>query len=264
MDKRFQLLLFSTNMRFIQRAISAGIDGIIVDWESVGKRGRQRHADTQINCDTVDDLRRVRACTSGLVLCRINGYSSKTPSEVEEAIDAGADEVLLPMVSQLTEVRSLFELVDGRCGVGILVETELAVQLASQLARFSLSRVYVGLNDLAIERRSHNIFTAISDSTVEQVRRAFTVPFAFGGLTLPKRGYPIPCRLLISEMSRLRCDFAFLRRSFLADVQESQLQWAVSQIRKALLAAHSRTPEQILCDQRDLHAAIAAWRPSPV
>ena len=82
----------------------------------------------------------------------------------------------------------------------------------------------MGPNDLAIERRSRNIFTAISNATIKQIRQDFTVPFAFGGFTLPERGYPIPYRLLISEMAKLRCDFAFLRRSFLADVQESQFE----------------------------------------
>jgi hypothetical protein len=35
-----------------------------------------------------------------------------------------------------------------------------------------------------------------------RLRRYFEVPFGFGGATLPDRGRPIPCRLLLSEMAQ--------------------------------------------------------------
>jgi coenzyme F420-reducing hydrogenase delta subunit len=253
---QFQLLLFSTNTRFIARAAAAGVDGIIVDWEQRGKAARQAGADTQINRDTVDDLRRVRAATAVRLLCRINGYGATTASEVEQAIAAGADEILLPMVRTAAEVDEVLALVAGRCGVGILVETEEAVGLAPELARLPLTRAYAGLNDLAIQRGTANIFAAVADGTVERVRRAFRVPFGFGGLTRPERGWPIPCRLLIGEMARLGCDFGFLRRSFLADVAEAELEREVPRLRQALAAACERTPQQVARDQADLHARI--------
>lgn len=259
----FSFLLFSTNTDFIRKAVSAGVDGIIVDWENAGKRARQARADTQINFDTVDDLRRVRAGVDALVICRINSHGTATPAEVEQAIDAGADELLLPMVRTVAEVEKTLEQASSRCGVGILIETEEAVAIAEELGRLPLTRVYLGLNDLGIARGTPNIFTAAADGTVERVREACGgVPFGFAGLTLPDRGRPIPCRLLINEMARLRCDFSFLRRSFLADVQERELAIAVPRIRAALAAAARAAPEAIAQDRRDLVAAIAAWQNS--
>lgn len=250
--------MFSTNPTFIIQAVKSGVDGIIVDWEHIGKATRQDGADTQVNRDTVDDLRRVRASTDGLVICRINSCGSTTATEVEESIDAGADELLLPMVRTTDEVQTVLDYVGGRCGVGILIETVEAVKLAEDLARLPLSRVYVGLNDLAIERRTQNIFNALIDGTVERIRRHFDVPFGFGGLTLPDHGYPIPCRLLIGEMARLKCDFGFLRRSFHRDIQGRSLALEIPRISKALQEAYRRSPDAIAQDRSSLEAAIRA------
>lgn len=255
---RFSLTLFSIQPDFIRRAVAAGVDEIIVDWEHIGKADRQAGADTQINHDTPDDLRRVRACTRARVICRINRFGPWTSQEVELAVQAGADEILLPMVRACDEVQAVLDLVACRCGVGILVETEDAVEQSSALGRLPLSRVYVGLNDLAIERGVRNIFTALVDGTLERVRRAFEVPFGFGGLTLPDRGSPIPCRLLIGEMARLDCQFSFLRRSFYRDIAHADVQIEVPRLLQAIDCARLRKPGAVRRDRNDLVQAIRA------
>lgn len=256
---KFQLLLFSTDPSFIRRAVQAGVHGIIVDWERVGKQERQIFADTQINGDTLEDLQRVRACTDAPVICRINLFGESTPIEIEQAIGAGADELLLPMVRSIEQVQAVLDLVRGRCGVGVLVETNEAVTLAEGLDRLPLSRVYVGLNDLAIARGTPNIFTAVADGTVESIRRAFHAPFGFGGLTLPQCGYPIPCRLLIGEMARLDCHFSFLRRSFHRDIQGHDVAGEVPRLLNALTDAHQRPAAAVNRDRMELEQHIAAW-----
>lgn len=255
----FSLLLFSTGTSFIRRVVAAGVDGIIVDWESRGKEERQRHADTEINRDTPDDLRRVRGCTDVPVICRINGCGPTTEAEIEQAIDGGADEILLPMVRTVAEVEGVIRRVRGRCAVGILIETVEATALAEELSRLPLSRVYVGLNDLAIERKSPNIFSAVADGTVERLREFFRVPFGFGGLTLPDRGSPVACRLLIGEMARLDCGFSFLRRSFRRDVEGRDPAIEIPRIRKALESARCRIPAAAAEDRRELEESILSW-----
>jgi 2-keto-3-deoxy-L-rhamnonate aldolase RhmA len=258
MSPEFSLLLFSTSPPFIRQAVAAGIHGIIVDWEHTGKETRQLSFDTQIAHDTLDDLKRVRACTDARVICRINGYGSTTAVEIEQAIHAGADEILLPMVRTAGQVQAVLDQIRNRCGLGILVETIAAVQCVDELARLPLSRVYVGLNDLSIERNSRNIFAAMKDGTVEQIRRAFHVPFGVAGLTLPERGEPIPCRLLIGEMARLGCDFSFLRRSFHRDIIGRDLAVEVPRLLEALRQARSRLPEAIARDRAAFEATVAA------
>lgn len=258
----FSLLLFSTDPARIREAVAAGIDAILVDWENRGKQQRQADADTEINHDTLDDLRRVRAATDARVICRINGYDPDvTPREAAAAIEAGADELLLPMARRPEEVERTLDLAGGRAGVGMLIETTVAVRRVEQFAALPLARVYVGLNDLAIERRTPNLFTAVADGTLDAVRRAFRAPFGFGGLTLPERGAPIPCRLLIGEMARLGCSFSFLRRSFRADTEGRDLRVEVPRIRQALSEAAARPATAVVADRRRLIEAIEAWRP---
>lgn len=259
MSRPFELLLFSTRPDAIQPCVAAGVAGIVVDWERAGKAERQGGADTQINQDTPEDLSRVRACTAGKVLCRLNGFGAHTRGECERAIALGADEILLPMVRRVAEVEAVLAHVEGRCGVGILVETAEAVRLAKDLARLPLSRVYVGLNDLAIDRGSPNIFAAVLDGTVERVREPFRVPFGFGGLTLPGGGYPIPSRLLIAEMARLQCDFGVLRRSFLRDILGREPMREVPFLLKALENARARPAEVVKRDRHELEDSIRAW-----
>ena len=253
----FALFLFSTQPLAVHDAVQAGVEGIVVDWEREGKEERQEGADTQIGTDSLEDLIRVRRSTKARVLCRIDACGRATAEEVEEAIGGGADEILLPMVRSCQEVESVLELVAGRCGLGILVETLAAVKLAEPLGRLPISRAYVGLNDLAIERGSTDIFAAVADGTVAQLRQAFDVPFGFGGLTIPEGGSPIPCRLLIGEMARLGCNFSFLRRSFHRDMRQRRLEVEVPRLLEALGEARRRPPEVVLSERAELREAIA-------
>jgi hypothetical protein len=260
----FSLVLFSVDDSRIPEMVSAGIDIVIVDWEHRGKDGRQSGTDTEINRHTVEDLRRVRACTRARLLCRVNAFGEWTRGEVEDAVEAGADEIMLPMVRTPREVEATLDLADGRARVGILVETVAAVAGARALASLPLSRVYVGLNDLAIERGSANLFEAVVDGTVERVRERFDVPFGFGGLTLPDRGAPVPCRLLVAEMARLGCSFSFLRRSFWRDIEGLNPRVEVPRIRTALAAAAGRTPGEVERDRLELARTVRSTAAGPL
>jgi 2-keto-3-deoxy-L-rhamnonate aldolase RhmA len=253
-----ELFLFTADADVARAATAAGVDAVIVDWERRGKHRRQAGADTEVNRDTPDDLSRVREATEARVICRIDAHGPDTGDEVEAALARGADELLLPMVRHAAQVEAVLEIVAGRCATGILVETVDALDNAPELASLPISRAYVGLNDLAIDRGSRSIFTAVADGTVERVREAFTVPFGFAGLTLPDRGHPIPCRLLLAEMARLRSSYAFLRRSYQADVdQRTGHAEAVAAIRSAFRAGRARDANTTGRDRRALVATIA-------
>lgn len=212
------LFLFTVDPTWGRDVVAAGAAGVIVDWERRGKARRQRGEGTQINADTLDDLVRMRAATPGRLLCRINGFGPWTRGEVADAVAAGADEILLPMVRTGEEVDRTLDAVGGRCGLGILIETQDAVDRAAELARRPLSRIYVGLNDLRIDRRSEELFRPLVDGTVEGVRSVVTVPFGVAGLTLPGGGFPVPSELLAAELVRTGADFTFLRRAFTSDM----------------------------------------------
>ncbi|MCX7895719.1 MAG: aldolase/citrate lyase family protein [Thermoanaerobaculum sp.] len=250
------LFVFSTDPRFIAQADAGGVDGYVVDWEYRGKAERQEGFDTQINRHTVADLHRVREATRNRVICRIHPWGPWSVREVEEAVAGGADEILLPMVRSAEEVQRVLDLVRQRCGVGILVETVAAVAAREELAQLPLSRVFFGLQDLAVERKTPNPFRAVHDGTVEKVRAAFSVPFGFAGLTLPEGGNPIPCRLLLAELVRLRCHFTFLRRSFHRDVKDKDVTAALHRLRQAVEEAFLLPPEALAASHRQLLQAI--------
>ncbi|MFP5373223.1 MAG: hypothetical protein ACLGI3_21120, partial [Actinomycetes bacterium] len=157
------LFLFTIDPVWGPDVVAAGAAGIVVDWERRGKARRQLGEGTQINADTPADLTRMRNATPGRLLCRINGYGPWTAQEVDEAVGRGADEILLPMVRTPEQVDRTLDLVDGRCGLGILIETQDAVDDAGAFARRPLSRIYVGLNDLRIDRRSTELFRPLVD-----------------------------------------------------------------------------------------------------
>ena len=162
------------------------------------------------------------------------------------------------MVRRREEVESVLDRVRGRCRVGILVETVEAVSHAGELCALPLSRVYVGLNDLAIDRGSASIFDAVADGTVDEVRRACPLPFGFGGLTLPDAGSPVPCRLLIAEMTRVGAGFSFLRRSFHRDIAGRDVAAEVPRLLAAIDAARQRPPDAVARDRAEFAAAVRA------
>lgn len=252
----FELYLFYRDADTARTVTRAGLSGLVVDWEWQGKAARQSGADTEINRHTVDDLRAARTTTNQKVLCRINRVGEATPTEIDSALAAGADELLIPMVRAADEVTTVLRHVRERCGVGILVETEEAVSAARALSTLPLSRVYFGLMDFALERGRRPIFEAVLDGTVERVRSHFNVPFGFAGLTLPERGSPLPCALLLAEMTRLECAFSFLRRSFYRDLVGRDPAVEVPRIQAALKTSRARTAAAVEAERRAFVAAL--------
>jgi hypothetical protein len=116
--------------------------------------------------------------------------------------------------------------------------------------------VYIGLNDLAIERGASTIFEPVVDGTIDELRRLFSIPFGFGGLTLPDRGSPVPCRLLIAELTRLACSFSFLRRSFHRDIAGRDLAVEIPRLLAAIEAASRRPPPSVASERAELEHVI--------
>lgn len=254
------LLLFTVDPFWGRDVVTAGAAGIVVDWERRGKARRQQGENTQINQDTPEDLTRMRAATDGLLVCRINGYGPWTPGEVDDAVARGADEILLPMVRTVEEVDRTLDLVAGRCGLGILVETQDAVDRSADLARRPLSRIYVGLNDLRIDRRSTELFRPLVDGTVDAVRATVEQPFGVGGLTLPGGGFPVSADLLAAELVRMSTDFTFLRRSFTADMAGRDPFTEVPRLLGSLAALRCSDPVEV-AEHRSRFVAAVDGRP---
>lgn len=253
------LFAFANNPAAARAVVGAGATGVVVDWERRGKRARQAGADTQINADTPSDLAAVRAAESGVLLCRVNRWSAWTPAEIDLAVGLGADEILLPMVRRPEEVDAALAVVAGRCRLGILVETTDAVRRVDSLVARPLSRVYLGLNDLMIDRGGSSLFAPLVDGTADRVAAATItagIPFGVAGLTRPEDGRPVPCRLVLAALTRVGASFTFLRRSFWADTAGRDLAVEVPRILAAAETARQRPAPQVTAARAELAAAV--------
>jgi len=258
MSRPLDLVLFAAGREAAAAAIAAGIDGLIVDLEHTGKQRRQEGAGTEINGHHPADLDHGRELGARLRYCRLEGPDFWRDGEVEEVLERGATHLLLPMVENAAQVEKLLARVAGRAAVGILVETVAAVAAVRQLAALPIYGAFVGLNDLAIERRSKSLFAALADGTVERVSEAFAGrELGFAGVTAIDCGEPLPARLLIAEMARLEATFAFLRRSFRRDLVGRDMAHEVSRLREAWSALRRRGPEEVERDRRELAARLA-------
>lgn len=261
------LLLFTTDVSLAGQALAGGASAIVVDWERIGKEQRQTGADTLVSQDTIEDLARIRRGVAAPVICRLDGLGPWSDEQVERALELGADEILLPMIRSPAEVERGLELAGDRCGVGIMLETLDALACAEELGRLPLSRVYVGLQDLAIERGSPSLFTALADGTVESVRGSFAnMSFGFAGPGVPDAeaasGLPVPPKLLLGELTRLRADFTTLRRAFWRYVEGRDVAQAITTIRRAVRDAEGRDAESVARDRAALIAAVENWAPA--
>lgn len=254
-----QFLAFTPDPVRARALRDAGVDGVVVDWETKGKAARQAGADTEINADTLDDLRAVATVDGLHRVVRIHGPGPAVAAETDAAIDGGATHVLLPMVRHPDEVRAFLDHVDGRAKAGILVETVDAVGCAEALAALPLDLVYVGLNDLRIDRGSDALFAPLIDGTAARLGAAFAhVPFGLGGATVLDGGAPIPARLLLAVMHDLGADFTFLRRSFRRDVVGRDLRGEVARIRAYWDGLAARGPAERAATGRALADRLAS------
>lgn len=218
-DGGLTMMLFAHEPQAIRMAMDTGIRDFMVDCERKGKSERQNGADTDISQVDMENISGSLAVAGAMVNCRINGFGDWTEREIDAALAKGFHRIFLPMVRNMSEAERFVRLVNGRARAAILIETDEAVRIASDLASLPLDAVYVGLNDLAISRGYRAIFEALLDGTVEHIREQFEqTAFGFGGVTLLGCGHPCPSELLLAEMQRLNCHFSFLRRSYYRDV----------------------------------------------
>ena len=250
------IVLFTLDIDYAAAAVRAGVAGVVVDWEWRGKAARQQGRDTQINHGTQEDLTRVRARCAGPVICRINNQPEARLREARLAVELGADEVWLPMVRSIAEVRECLDAVGDQAAVGMMLETRDALALGRELAQLPLSRVYVGLNDLCIDSSKANLFEPLIDGTIERFRDSYSGPLGFAGVTRPERGAPIPQRLLLAEMARLDCSFGVARRAFHADVALDEIGQVLTDIAATWRSIEARDGPARDADHAQLKRAV--------
>lgn len=205
-------------------AENAGVDRIFIDMEFIGKDQRQGGLDTVQNHHTIQDIKNIRKVIhQAKIVVRINpihqGYFNYMDSkeEVDEAIAAGADILILPYFTTPEEVEKFVEYVDGRTLTLPLLESAKAVERLDEILKVTgIDQMHIGLNDLSLDLGKKFMFEVLAEGLVDEISnkiKAYNIPFGFGGIGRVGQGI-LPAERIIKEHYRLGSECAILSRSF--------------------------------------------------
>lgn len=245
-----ELLLFTADAALARRAEAAGIDGLMIDWESKGKKERQSGHDMEIGIDTPEDLARVAAAVRCPVTVRVNALGPHTGDEIDLALSLGARGVMLPMARRAAEVEEFLGILRGRARSIVQIETQDLVDDLPRLRALPWDAAYVGLHDLMLSRGAQSMWAAVLDGTVEQIFRSLPDRVVgFAGVTVIGGGTPIRFSLILQELARLGARLSFLRRSFRRELVDRDMAAELASIRSAWAAAKARGPKATEADR---------------
>jgi len=210
---------FITNSPELARFVTDnGVDRIFVDLELMGKVERQGHLSTVISRHDIWDVEAVRkAIPDKEIMVRLNPNHGGSNEEVDAAIEAGADILMLPMFRTVAEVEEFAKLIAGRCRLCLLVETADAMEIVHEVASLEgVDELHIGLNDLSLDLGLDFMFEPFALGLVDEMARklrAVGKPFGIGGLARSDEGL-LPARLLLGEHVRVGSTAAILSRTF--------------------------------------------------
>ena len=123
-------MYITNNATVAEIAQKAGVDRIWVDMEYIGKEERQAGMNTVKSRHTIEDIARLRPIVKqATLMTRVNPLHEATKEycsskeEIENAILAGAEVVMLPMFKTRGDAEEFVSLVGGRAKTQLLVET---------------------------------------------------------------------------------------------------------------------------------------------
>lgn len=214
----FNLMLITNDVELAEHAVKSGVSRIFVDLEINGKYERQGHLDTLISRHAITDVGLIRKVIPDCeLLVRINPFYEGSQQEIETAINAGADLLMLPMYNSVNEIEEVSKLIDGRAKFIPLVETVAATKCLKEVVKIKgVSEIYIGLNDLHRDLGLKFMFEPLSNgllgSLVEIIKDS-GLPFGFGGLARIGEG-TLPAELILAEHVRLGSSCSILSRTF--------------------------------------------------
>lgn len=214
----FKLMILASTPEDALSAQEAGVDRIFYDLEYIGKSERQRGRDTVKYHNDINDIPKLRKVIgSSKLLVRTNPIHPYTASEVEKAIEFGADILMLPMVMDKHDVETYVGLVKGRARICIMIETAASMtRLDDIIAVPGVDEVFVGLNDLHISLGLSFLFEPLAGGLLDYIANKCHrkgMPFGFGGIARIGDGI-LPADMILGEHVRLGSTSVILSRTF--------------------------------------------------
>lgn len=218
------LMYITNNPVTAKIAQEAGVDRIWIDMEYIGKSKRQGGMDTVQNHHTIEDIRKLRPIiTNAELMVRVNPLHDATSeycsseNEIENAINAGADVLMLPMFKTAKDVEKFVDYVRGRTKVQLLVETAEAVENIDEILNVpGVDEIHIGLNDLHLAYHKTFMFELLCDDTIFKLCKKIAdkgIKYGFGGIARIGLGM-LPAEYIITEHYHLGSTAAILSRGF--------------------------------------------------
>ena len=212
-------LMYITNRIDVAKiAQEAGVDRIWIDLEVKGKEERQKGMNTVKSQHTIEDIKKIKPVLStSQLMVRVNPMDEESEDEINQAIEAGAEYIMLPMFKTREEVEQFLMIVNGRAKTILLVETaEAAENIETYIDLSGIDEVHIGLNDLHLSYKKDFMFELMADGTVDklsEVLNAHDVRFGVGGLA--RIGYGmLPAEVILTQHYKIGSQMAILSRSF--------------------------------------------------
>lgn len=273
-----KLMYITNNPAVAKIAEDAGVDIIFIDMEYIGKSLRQGGMDTVQSHHTIEDVKAVKAILQKAeLMVRVNPiheageeneYSfGNSKEEINAAINAGADIIMLPFFRRKEELEELVRIVDGRAVTFPLLETNAAYENLDELLTVKgIDQMHIGLNDLSLDQGKTFMFEQLADGTVDEIcekLHAKGIPYGFGGIAKPGAGM-LPAEYIIRDHHRLGSSFVILSRSFcntaiIKDLEEirSIFETGIKEIRQIEEEVDTYTKSQFAENHAEVQKRVA-------
>ena len=106
------------------------VDTIFVDLEVLGKNKRQKNTKSLISNHSYQDIDILRSkIKSSFLGVRIDPYNINTENQINKCIQNGAEVIMLPMFTNLDEIKKVLSIINKRAYLDLLFETPESLNL---------------------------------------------------------------------------------------------------------------------------------------
>ena len=209
-----EYISITNDVKVAQHFEACGVDDIMVDLETLGKEERQKGLNTVKSFHCLEDVTLIKeSLTSAKCLVRVNPIHEDSFKEITEAIERGADMVMLPMFTTKEEVEEFVRLVGDKAQKYLLLETPQAMTRIDDILNVQgIDAVHIGLNDLSIGLGLDFLYEPVIGGLVEYMGekiKAKGIKFGFGGVSRIELS-----QNLLSEHFRMGSEMVILNRHF--------------------------------------------------
>ena len=255
MNFKFNYIAITNNFKLAEQLDRAGVQQIMVDLENIGKSDRQKSTNAVINYHQVSDIVRIKShVNKAKIICRINGFYAGTFNEIDSAIEAGADSIMIPMIRNLNDFTAIVEYVGERVKILPLIETPYSLlKIDEILSICKPEQIHFGLNDLSIGFGLSNIFEIFLSKPFKDIVLSCAEKLdivGVGGVGNMHHKYTISPEYILNEHKLMGSNCVILSRAFFSkDMDDYFIKDSIKAIEDIVLSDYSEVKSVYLYNQ---------------